>query len=355
MTADPNGIQLAQAAPETRQDPAPAAEGDLRLLTLASNRSNRNVLHWDQGWITYDNFFRPVIINPFGAALHIFWRIAGAGIQEIVIPAFGRILTEISQPGPNPVVAVLPSETGEPDQVTAGVINGGGRDPGPDQPPPPPPPVPTEYPNACVAVHYSNAQYKPFIVRKIVEVGDDPQYGEHKVLLDGVTPAWGAWTQSADCGPDSEVHNQFEVHKTQSLPGVDEPKEAPLAGGYPMQLASYSNSSAFSIFTVLAALIIAALLLGAVLVAIARAKKNPAPSPDRDDLLQPGADKHGRTSHGHPDTRVRAVARPGGPPVVTAREASAPGGAMHALRLQAHFDPGTPTIREVDDDISRIR
>jgi len=346
LTADPNGIQRAQAAPQTRQDPALAAEDDVRLLTLASNRSNRKVLQWDQGWITYDNFYRPVIINPFGTALHIFWRIAGGVIQEIVIPAFGRILTEVSQPGPNPVTAILPSETGEPDKVTAGVINGGGRDPGPDRPPPLPPPAPTEYPNACVAVHYSNAQYKPFIVRKVVDVGDDAQYGEHKVLLDGVTPAWGAWAQSADCG------TQFEVHKTQLLPGVDEPKQAPLPGGYPMQLASYSSSSGFSVFAVRAALIIAVMILGAVLVAITRAKKDPLP--DQDDSNRHGADARGRTQSGHPHTRVRAVARPGRPPVVTAHEVPATGGPIHAIRLEAHFDPGSPTIREVDDDIGRI-
>ena len=346
LTADPRGIQLAQAANLTRQDPAPAPEGDVRLLNLATNRTNRNVLHLDQGWITYDNFFRPVIINPFGEALHIFWQIAGGVIQEVVIPAFGQILTEISQPGPNPVTAILPSETGDPDQVTAAVINGGGNDPGPDQPPPLPPPAPKEYPDACVAVNYTDAQYKPFIVRKIVDVGDDPQYGEHKVLLDGVTPAWGAWTPSADCG------TQFEVHKTQSLPGVDEPKQAPLPGGYPMEPASYSRSSGFGIFAVLAALFIAALILGAVLVAITRATQNRPP--DRGGSPRHGADDRVRTQHGHPDTRVRAVARPGGPPVVTARETPAPGEATHAIRLQAHFDPGSPTIREVDDDLSRI-
>lgn len=346
LTADPQGIQSAQAASLTRQDPASATEGDLRLLNLATNRSNRNVLHLDQGWITYDNFFRPVIINPFGQALHIFWQIAGGVIQEIVIPAFGQILTEISQPGPNPVTAILPSETGEPDQVTAAVINGGGHDPGPDQPPPLALPAPTEYPDACVAVHYADAQYKPFIVRKIVDVGDDPQYGERKVLLDGVTPAWGAWTQSADCG------TQFEVHKTQQLPGVDEPGQVSLPGGYPMQLASYSSSSGFGIFTVLAALIIAALILGAVLVAITRAKQN-RPR-DQDELPWHSTDARGHTQHPHPNTRIQAVARPGGPPVVTARETPAPGEATHAIRLEAHFDPGSPTIREVDDDLSRI-
>lgn len=50
----------------------------------------------------------------------------------------------------------------------------------------------------------------------------------------------------------------------------------------------------------------------------------------------------------HPNTRVRAVRRPGGPPVVTVRETPARGEATHAIRVEAHSDIGTQTIREVD-------
>ncbi|WP_152531514.1 hypothetical protein [Mycobacterium sp. UM_CSW] len=344
LTANLTGVQLARAASQTWQDPASPTEGDARLLNLARNRSNNDVLHLDPGLITYDNFSRPIIINPFGAALHIFWQLAGGAIREIVIPALGQIITEISQAGPNPVIAILPGETGEPDKVTAAVINGGGRDPGPDQLPPPPPPAPTEVPNTCVAVRYTNAQYQPFIVSKIVDLGNDQQYGEHKVLLDGVTPAWGEWTQSPDCGP------QFEVHKTQSLPGVDEPKQVPLAGGYPMHPTSPSSSSESGFLVVLAALIIAALILGAVLAAITRTMKKPSPNPDE----LPEDDSGGQTQHPHIDTRVRADARPGDPPVITTRDAPVRGGVMHAIRLEAHSDPGTATMREVDHDVSRI-
>lgn len=345
ITADPEGIQLAQTANLVRQDPAPAPAGDVRLLNAATNRANRNVLHFNPDWISHDNFFRPVIFNPFGEPLHIFWQIAGV-IQEIVIPALGQLVTEISQPGPIPVTAIVPNDSGEPDQVTAAVIDGGGRDPGPGQPPPPPPPALAEYNDTCVAVHYTDAQFKPFRVRKLVDVGDDPQYGERKVLLDGVTPAWGLWSQSTDCA------TQFVVHKTQSLPGVDDPTEAPLPGGYPMELASYSRPSGLGVFAVLAALFIAALILGAVLVAITVARRNRPPG--RGGLPRHGANGCGRTRHGHLYTRVQAVSRPGGSPVVTARETPAPGEATHAIRLEAHFDPGSQTIREVDDDHSRI-
>jgi hypothetical protein len=57
--------------------------------------------------------------------------------------------------------------------------------------------------------------------------------------------------------------------------------------------------------------------------------------------------------HPHPDTRVHVVARPGGPPVTTVHETPAHGEATHAIRLEAHFDSGIQTIREVNDDYTR--
>ncbi len=293
------------------------------------------MLQFDQRLITYDNFLRTFIVNPFGRTLHVFWQIAGGVIQEIVIPAFGRIVTSISEPGPHSVVGILPTDTGEPGQVTAAVIDGGGHDPGPDEPPPPAPPAPLEHPDTCVAAHYGDAQYRPFIVHKIVDVGDDPQYGEHKVLLDGVTPVWGAWTQSAKCG------TQFEVHKTQALPGVDEPGQVPIPG-YPMELASETSSTGFNLFAALVALIVAALILGAILVAVKRAWPKPPPDPpdpDGQHCLDPVP-------------RIHAEARPGDPPEITAHETPAAGEATHTIRLETHPDPGPLTAIEVYDDLN---
>jgi len=54
-----------------------------------------------------------------------------------------------------------------------------------------------------------------------------------------------------------------------------------------------------------------------------------------------------------PMPTVRAVPRPGGPPLVTVRETPARGEATHAIRLAVHPDAGIQTIREVDDDYSR--
>jgi hypothetical protein len=272
VTADPQGIRAARDANLVRQNPAPAPPGDVdRLLNAVSTRSNHNVLQWNPDWITYDNFFRPVIFNPFGGPLTIIGWIAGK-IQKLVIPPFGQVGIEIPKPGLNSVTVIVPNDSGEPGQFSAAVLGGGGRDPGPGLPPPPRPLAPAESNDVCVVVNYTHGHYKPFVVRKVVDVGDDPQYGGHKVLLDGVTPAWGDWTTpSADCS------SQFVVRKTQGLPGLEEPREAPLPGGYPMQLASYSPPPGFGVLPVLVALFIAALILGAIVVAIALARQNRPP------------------------------------------------------------------------------
>ncbi|KHO26061.1 hypothetical protein QQ44_09770 [Mycolicibacterium setense] len=47
---------------------------------------------------------------------------------------------------------------------------------------------------------------------------------------------------------------------------------------------------------------------------------------------------------------VHAVGHADGAPTVIARETPGPGEARHTLRLEAHADPGTQSVREVDDD-----
>ena len=103
--------------------------------------------------------------------------------------------------------------------------------------------------------------YEPFRVQRIVDVGDDRQYGERKVLLDGVTPAWGEWKQN----PSGE--RQFEVHRTQQFPGLDDPREGPLPGDYQLRLASDESAAGFKgrdAFLLTTAVVLGALSLIAV-------------------------------------------------------------------------------------------
>lgn len=57
-----------------------------------------------------------------------------------------------------------------------------------------------------------------------------------------------------------------------------------------------------------------------------------------------------RTVKSPPLPQVHAVGRADGAPTVIAREAHEPGETTHTLRMEAHADLGTQTVREVDDD-----
>jgi hypothetical protein len=145
--------------------------------------------------------------------------------------------------------------------VAVGTFFGGGYYPGAGLPYPPPPPPLVRYDNVPVQVRYSQQTYQPFRVNQIVDVGPDAVYGEQKVLLDGVTPAWGEWTQGAG------GERQFEVHRTQQYPGLDEPQEGPLPGNYQLSLASDESASGLSqrdVYLVVAAATMGALSLAAV-------------------------------------------------------------------------------------------
>jgi hypothetical protein len=193
-----------------------------------------------QDWVQYDEFYRPLIFNPFPDPLQVVYLLAGAP-RILLIPPLGRIVTEVPQLGSYNFTALRLNPFGIPMDVAVGNFFGGGFDPGPGLPPPPPrPPVITKT-NVPVQVKYANATYEPIRVKKVVDVGPDPSVGgEHKVLFDGVAPAWGQRIQT------ETGERQFEVHKTQEFPGMEAPAEGPLPGDYPMQLVSDSSPTGLS-------------------------------------------------------------------------------------------------------------
>ena len=76
-----------------------------------------------------------------------------------------------------------------------------------------------------VQVQYTNATYAPMVVRKIVDVGPDPAKDNlHKVLLDGVTPAWGEWKHN-EAGVPQFVVNQTQASRVWKLLGKDRCRE----------------------------------------------------------------------------------------------------------------------------------
>ena len=286
LEAAPQDIKLAQQATPVEENPPPAPQTEidrLRSLVIPPTDAGANgatsvvadaglaaderrVLQWQPDWVQYDEFYRPLIFNPYPEPLQLVYLVGGVP-RVLIIPPLGRIVTEVRELGSYNFTALRLNAFGIPIDIAVGNFFGGGYFPGPGLPPPPPPPPPVRtLTDVPVQVKYTNATYEPIRVQKIVDVGPDPAVGgEHKVLLDGVTPAWGEWKQSDTGVP------QFEVHKTQSFPGMEAPAEGPLPGDYDLQLVSDSSPTGLSgkdITLIVAAALVAVLGLGAIVLTI---------------------------------------------------------------------------------------
>jgi hypothetical protein len=257
-------------------DASASAKVDARL---ASDRVfDRPVRQWRPDWVEYDEYYRPIILNPYHERVRIVY-VYDNRPRIVWINPLSRIVLEVAQFAAYSFTAVVATAANIVNaavdtavNVAVGTFFGGGYYPGIGLPLPPPPPPVLRYDNVPVLVNYSNARYEPFRVRRIVDVGDDVRFGERKVLLDGATPAWGVWTQT------STGERQFEVHRTQQFPGLDEPREAPLPGDYQLRLASDespSGTSARDVFLYVAAGVTVALGFGAIGLALFLGRRRP--------------------------------------------------------------------------------
>ncbi|MDT5281959.1 MAG: hypothetical protein QOJ20_3154 [Mycobacterium sp.] len=253
-----------------------SAKADARL---ASDRvRDRDIRQWSPDWVQYDEYYRPILLNPYRERVRIVY-IYDYAPRIVWIPPLARIILDVAQFSAYSFTAVVDTAANLVNAAAQTAVNvavgsffGGGYVPAFGLPLPPPPPRVLRYDNVPVQVRYSNATYEPFRVRRIVDVGDDSRFGERKVLLDGATPAWGVWTQT----PSGE--RQFEVHKTQQFPGLDDPQEAPLPGDYNLRLASDEASSGLSgrdIFLYVAAGVTVALGFGAIALALLLGRRRP--------------------------------------------------------------------------------
>ncbi|MCV7423851.1 hypothetical protein H7K45_25180 [Mycobacterium yunnanensis] len=225
---------------------------------------DRNVRQWRPDWVQYDEFYRPVLSNPYRDPVRIVYVYQNAP-RVAFIPPLGRIVLEVAQYAAYSFTAVVTNTINQAVNVAVGSFFGGGFFPGVGLPLPPPPPALVNYANVPVQVRYPDATYQPFRVSKIVDVGPDRQFGEQKVLLDGVTPAWGEWRQT----PSGE--RSFEVHKTQQFPGLDDPRPGPLPGDYQLTLASDESPSGMNkrdVYLIAVAVACGALSIGAVALAV---------------------------------------------------------------------------------------
>jgi len=257
-------------------DASASAKVDARL---ASDRVfDRPIRQWSPDWVQYDEYYRPILINPYHERVRIVYVYENAP-RIIWIPPLARAVLEVAQFAAYSFTAVVDTAANIVNaavntalDVAVGTFFGGGYIPAVGLPLPPPPPPVLRYDNVPVLVNYSHARYEPFRVRRIVDVGDDPRFGERKVLLDGATPAWGVWTQT------STGERQFEVHRTQQFPGLDDPQEAPLPGDYQLRLASDeqpAGTTARDIFLYVAAGVTVALGFGAIGLALFLGRRRP--------------------------------------------------------------------------------
>jgi hypothetical protein len=269
LQAPPEDIEVARTSRLLEEKPAPAPKEDVDAVSAAINLSliavdrdnrdhrwDRNVRQWDRDWISYDEFYRPVLLNPYRDPVRIIYVYQNAP-RVVWIPPLTRIALEVAQFAAYSFTAIVLNAVNTAVNVAVGSFFGGGYVPAYGLPLPPPRPPLLRYDNVPVQVRYSEAVYEPFRVQRIIDVGDDRVYGERKVLLDGATPAWGVWTQSAT------GERQFEVHRTQQFPGLDVPREVPLPGDYRLRLAAQENSDLDGTQTFLFGLAGVVMVLGA--------------------------------------------------------------------------------------------
>jgi len=317
LKAPDSDIQLAKQATPVEVKPEPAAKHDVDFLSSALNISSKTKLgpfqsefnvgsefsigdrnrdrdwdrdrdrahendwdwdkknwdhkvrQWDRRWIQYDDFYRPIFYNPFRAPVRIVYVYERAP-RIVILPPLGRVVVDAAALAAYSFTAVVLNAANLAADVAVGSFFGGGIIPPVGVPFVPPPPL-VSYDNVPVQVRYSNATYQPFRVNRIVDLGDDAQYGGRKVLLDGATPAWGQWTTA----PNGE--RQFEVHRTQEYPGLGDPQEAPLPGDYQMRLASdeSANVDHTQVYLMAAAGVIAGLGFGALGLALYLGRRRP--------------------------------------------------------------------------------
>jgi hypothetical protein len=218
--------------------------------------------------VQYDDYYRPILCNPYHDNIQVIY-IYDYQPRIVLIPPLGSVVVDALAYGAYNFTALLLDPLGTATNIAVGSFFGGGYDPGPGFAPPPPPLPLTTYDQVPVTVNYPDATYEPFLARRIVDVGDDPQYGEHKVLLDGVTPVWGQWTQTAD------GQRSFEVHKTQQFPGLEDPQEGPLPGDYQLRLVNDARHGlpARDVFVVAASSVVATLALCAAALGFRRRRR----------------------------------------------------------------------------------
>jgi len=188
---------------------------------LTSDRErDRNIRQWSPDWVQYDEYYRPVIMNPYHERVRIVY-IYDNRPRIVWIDPLSRIVLEVAQFAAYSFTAVVATAANIVNaavdtaaNVAVGSFFGGGFIPAFGQPLPPPPPPVLRYDNVPVLVNYSNARYEPFRVRRIVDVGDYLDYITNRIVPDFSrevrTALEGLWSSSSVAGSDTS-HRQVAI------------------------------------------------------------------------------------------------------------------------------------------------
>lgn len=274
-SADPGDVTQAQdstpVVADTRQvDETSVTEMRSTVETALSSSTSLQVTQWSSSWTRYDQYYQPLIANPFPVPIQLAYVYAGRP-YILTIPPLAQSVLSVPRPGVYSFTALVPNASGGVADVSVGSFSGGGYVPKPGQPRPPKPPALVSYPNVLVRFDLAGVQYDPVVVRKVVDLGDDPETGTRKVLLDEETPAWGNWGQS-DSG-----RREFTVTSTQSLPGLTAPSASPPPGYKLTVTSSPASSSGTSVLAWFAlGLGVLAVLAVVLVVVLVKRRRGPA-------------------------------------------------------------------------------
>lgn len=191
--------------------------------SVTSTSWNREITQWNTSWISYDEYYRPVLINPYSTPLQLFYDYLGA-TRTVTVAPLSRVVFDVPAAGIYNFTGVRRSPSGALTNVSVGSFTGGGFVPAPGRPGPTKPVVPSASKNVLVRLQLANGISAPFRVRQLADLGDDNVVHARRVLIDGATSAWGHWTRTA------KGEREFDISKTLQLPGLTGPAQTALPG-----------------------------------------------------------------------------------------------------------------------------
>ncbi|MDG4667581.1 hypothetical protein [Mycobacterium sp. 236(2023)] len=240
--APPAGPDAGLDSPPVDVDPTSVTGSDIATMTSSifgssttSSSWTTGVSTWNSSWLSYSTAGQPILFNSFATPMQVVYTYGGSP-WTVTIPPRQRAVLPVTTPGQYGFTALTRGPSGAVNTVTVGNFTGGG--------PAPHGPAPQPQRNVWVQLTYSTGTSQPFRVTTLTDLGEDSAVGGHRVLIDGTVSAWGDWSKNADGS------QQFEVTKTDQLPGLSPPAEAPLPG-YNVALAASESATKSGVMKVL--------------------------------------------------------------------------------------------------------